>query len=275
MASIDASTHAARGTAIERPAAGATGASVDGPGASADLTDLLLEALALAPDVASIHTSLAGHLVELGCVGDATRHLRRALALDPLADEARCRLAAILVHEGEVPAALALYLGGPEAGRGVRLRTEFADLLARLGLGDEASRIYGEVLGTREDAPALVNLGIVHARRGDPASAAACFIRAVAADPACREGVLNLANAYVELGRLDEAEEMFHDLDGDEDLRAAACLGRSAIAAARGDLELARVLRGEAGMADRSLAGLCDRAAPAEAETTRRCRSSA
>lgn len=223
------------------------------------LAELLEEALALAPDEVSLRTSIADRLLERGCVRDARRHLRRALTLAPDDADTRCRLAAILVHEGEVPAALELYGSGRAAATGARLATEYADLLARLGLGREAASEYRTALeADGEYVPALVNLGVLHARRGDHGSAAACFDRAVAVDPTCAEATLNLANAYVELGRRDEAEELFLALEDDLGVRGAARLGRSAIATARGDGDLAASLRTEAVLADPALADLCD-----------------
>ncbi len=228
------------------------------PGDATVIAELLQESLALTPDVAAIHTSLARCLVELGCVREASRHLRRALELDPLASETRRRLAAIHVHEGEIPEALELYRSAPGGATSVPLQTEHADLLARLGLAEDAAALYRGALARREYAPAAVNLGILHARRGEPDRAAACFAHAVALDATCGEAVLNLANAYVELGRLDEAERMFLRLDEDAALRGAARLGRSAIASARGEPALASELRRAAALADGSLAGLCE-----------------
>lgn len=255
MTSIEVSAHP-NGSDPDRVLPTPAGAAV--PGDLELVADLLDQASTLDPDVVDLHVSLARRLLERGCVRDARRHLRRALELDPLASETRCRLAAILVDEGEIPEALSLYRGGLAGCTSVRLQTEYADLLARLGFGEDASAAYRSAIADREDAPAVANLGIVHARRGEPELAAACFARAAALDPGCSEATLNLANAYVELGRLEEAEQIYLGLEDDEPLRGPARLGRSAIALARSDAVLARDLRRQAGFADRSLVDLCD-----------------
>ena len=225
------------------------------PGSAADVYE---ESLQFAPDVASTHASLGRCLVLLGRVREARRHLQRALEIDLRCDDARCQLASILVDEGLVPDALALYASTGERTATPRLLTEYGDLLARLGLADEARGRYEDALRDEQYAPAIVNLGIIHVRRGQPAIAAQCFDRALALDPTCSEATLNLANAYVELGRLDEAEALYEGLWGESDLAGAATLGLSAIAAERGDVSRSRALRLQAMAADRSLAGLCD-----------------
>ena len=95
-------------------------------------------------------------------------------------------------------------------------------------------------------------LGTITLLAGDPAPAASHFQRALALDPEHRQSLLGLANAYRELGRIDEAMVGYRRL-----LEVAGQDSKATMALARIHVE-----RGELGEAEDALAAAAEGRAP-------------
>jgi tetratricopeptide (TPR) repeat protein len=77
-----------------------------------------------------------------------------------------------------------------------------------LSRGDDAlaaSRFRNAIRMSADVAEAWVNLGVLHARLGDAARAAAAYARALSIDPGNQSALSNLASLYRSQGQLDEA----------------------------------------------------------------------
>lgn len=231
---------------------------------AADAEVYYRRSLRFAPDAAGVHAGLAAALFRLNRFGEAEEHLARARALDPAHDEAACLWAELMVAHGRVPEALETYQLGLGSGGSLRLRTEYADLLARLGLLDDAEEEYRHVLAHEERVEARVNLGLVLVERGRPAEALREFERALAEEPESTAAALNRANALIELDRLDAAESALAALVDDVETRGAALWGLAAVYERRGDVHAAAQARVEAVAAAPSLAVACGPSAAAD-----------
>ncbi len=196
-------------------------------------------ALDFEPEVAGVHARLAAALCRLNRFGEAEEHLGRARLIDPHHDEAACLWAELLVENGKVAEAIACYRSALGNGASGRLRTEYADLLARLGLHDDAEAEYRRVLEREDLVEARVNLGLLLVERARPDAALEQFEHALRLDAGSPEAALNRANALVELGRLADAEAAFGALVEDRELRGAALWGLAAVFARRGDADAA------------------------------------
>lgn len=133
--------------------------------------DALRHATALDPSFAPAHAALASALLALGSLDEAAEAAIRARSLAPDARGTARRLAAIRNAQGRFAEAAVLC-------RGAEAEQDDAALLNTLGI-------------------ALQTL--------DAEEAAACFRRALAADPGFGEARYNLAAVLKELGRTDDA----------------------------------------------------------------------
>ena len=104
-----------------------------------------------------------------------------------------------------MPEAIARFVTATANGASARIITSFGDLLARLGLREEAAERYREALRCGGTCEAHANLGLLAVDEGRCEEALAGFDRALKLDPASAEVRINRANVLVELGRLDEA----------------------------------------------------------------------
>ena len=78
--------------------------------------------------------------------------------------------------------------------------------LSRLGRSEEARTAYDSALALAPgSAAALTGRGLLDLRAGDPEGATQAFEAALAADPAHRQALYNLAAALTLLGRHEEA----------------------------------------------------------------------
>ncbi|MDH5526425.1 MAG: tetratricopeptide repeat protein [Nitrospirota bacterium] len=93
---------------------------------------------------------------------------------------------------------------------------ELADALYRKGSLEESRKLLEGVVENHPGGyPDVYNrLGEIHYTGGRMEDAVRCFEQAVGANPAYTEACLNLAVAYNELGRYEEAEEVFRDAAG-------------------------------------------------------------
>ena len=141
--------------------------------------------LALNPDVALAHASLAIALAEQGRLADAQRHAERALALDPGDAESWSNLGGIRARRGDLAGAVAHYQ------RALALRPRLASAHNNLAL---ALRARGDTAGARahleaaldaqpQFAEAHANLGDLLAAQGDRAAAERHLARALELDP--------------------------------------------------------------------------------------------
>lgn len=76
---------------------------------------------------------------------------------------------------------------------------------------DTLSLLHHAVRSNEENVPALVQIGVVHLRRNEPAEAARYLQMAVGIEPDSAEGHSNLGSALRMQGRLDEAEVSFRE----------------------------------------------------------------
>jgi protein O-GlcNAc transferase len=216
--------------------------AVDDP-ASAEVA--YRRALDFEPTLADVHVRLADALVRLGRLCEADGQLRAARRLDP-AHEGAARLTAdLLLARGRLVEALDCLAGCAESGSPLLL-TEYGDVLARIGLLDEAELAYGRALQAGECAETRTNLGLLLLVRGDREAALRQFERALELDPSAPEAAVNRANVLLELGRLDEAEALLEALGRGSDTRAPALWALAAVYEHRGDQAAARRARREA-----------------------------
>jgi protein O-GlcNAc transferase len=191
--------------------------------------------LQLEPGVAVAHAALAEVLTRLNRYAEAASHLRRALALDPQQEQALALQMELLVAEGLVPDAIARFTLSLANGANARVITLFGDLLARLGLREDAADRYREALRAGGTPEAHANLALLAVDDGRYEEALQGLDRALKLDPTLIEVRLNRANVLVELGRFDEAAEQFVSLTADPDVAGPAWWGLAAVHEARGD----------------------------------------
>ena len=168
--------------------------------------------LALAPDDPFSHLNLAWSLVRQGNDDDfekATRHCRKALALDPnLADAFGC-LGVVAFKRGRIREAEAYLL------RSIQVdpkRGHFADLGAlyiQMGRYDEAKEKLEEALGNSpDDAYAHTQMGNLYLQTEKVKEAIREFRLAMAIDPNSPDSPRALAIALMESNNLIEAEKV-------------------------------------------------------------------
>ena len=219
--------------------------------------DAFRRSLQLEPGVPAVHAALAEVLTRLNRYAEAASHLRRALTLDPQQEQALALQMELLVAEGLVPEAIARFVTATANGASARIITSFGDLLARLGLREDAAARYREALRCGGTPEAHAYLALLAVDEGRFEEALAGFDRALKLDPASSEVRLNRANVLVELGRLDDAAAQFSVLTADPDVAGAAWWGLAAINDARGDCDEASVARLRAVQTDPELARCC------------------
>ena len=219
--------------------------------------DAFRRALQLEPGVPAVHAALAEVLTRLNRYAEAASHLRRALTLDPHQEQALALQMELLVAEGLVPEAIGRFVTATANGASARIITSFGDLLARLGLREEAAARYREALRCGGTPEAHANLALLAVDEGLLDVALAGFDRALTLDPTSSEVRINRANVLVELGRLDEAATEFTALTDDPDVAGPAWWGLAAIGDARGDCEVAAATRRRAVQTEPELARRC------------------
>lgn len=201
-------------SAIERDPAHADawhllGAAALQRGAAAEAAERVERALALAPDTAAYHASLADALGRMGRAGEAESHYRRALAITPDVFQAHYNLGNLLRQQGMKDEALAHYR------RAAELAPDFADaannlgaLLAEAGRIEDALAVYRSA-GERHPRHAGIhnNLGNVLKLARRLEEAAAAYRRVTELAPGVAEGWRNLAATLKDLGEVAEAEK--------------------------------------------------------------------
>ena len=134
---------------------------------------------ALAGDDSQVgcHVGLARTLAELGRLDEAEGHLRRALALDPLCEDAARFYAELCRWQGRLSEAARLFLSALVRGAAGAVLLGYAELTWALGAVDDAEKHYRRALHHADvSAEACADLGVLlvtrsASRRGRAASA--------------------------------------------------------------------------------------------------------
>jgi tetratricopeptide (TPR) repeat protein len=197
------------------------------------------------PGLADVHVRLAVTLMRLGRLCEAEGQVRAARRLDATHEGAARLWADLLLARGRILEAVEC-LSCCAAQGSPLLLTEYADLLARIGLVEEAERAYARALAAGECAETRTNLGLLRLGLGDREAALQEFERAVELDPSAIEAAVNRANVLLELGRLDEAEAALRVLVRSGEARAPALWALAALEEARGETAAAARARTEA-----------------------------
>ena len=156
---------------------------------------------------AGIHRSLAASYLQIGKVGDATRHARESVRLEPDNAYGRNALGNALSAQKQLDEAIVHYR------EALRLEPELAEAHSNLGvtlqaLGelDAAVRHYRQALHVRPRyAQALNNLGIALSAQGQLDEAIRRYREVLAIQPDSAEAHNNLGAALQSLDKLDEA----------------------------------------------------------------------
>jgi tetratricopeptide (TPR) repeat protein len=213
------------------PAYGEMGRLLAGRGEHEEAADAFTHALRLAPDDVAARCAYAEALAAAGNGEGALEQAQRALGLAPDSPEAQRALAAALAAKGDYDAAVghmetSLATGPARADSYVRL----AELYRRLGRQFDALHAEGEA----------------RTAEGKAAEAIESFATALAMRPDSAPARLRLAKAYLDGGRLDEAERTYRALldarEGTSEPRAdeqEALVGLGHVARARGDIRQA------------------------------------
>jgi tetratricopeptide (TPR) repeat protein len=168
---------------------------------------------ALAGDDSQVgcHVGLARTLAELGRLDEAEGHLRRALALDPLCEEAARIYAELCRWQGRLSEAAKLFLSALARGAAGAVLLGYAELTWALGAADDAEKHYRRALHHADvSAEACADLGVLLVTRSRPAEAEP-HLRRAADELGCVESLTNHANVLVELGRLQEADARYRE----------------------------------------------------------------
>jgi tetratricopeptide (TPR) repeat protein len=164
-------------------------------------------ALAVDPEYAEAHNSLANVLARRGRADEAVAHYRKVLELKPGHVEPHNNLGIALAGRGQVEEAIAHYQQALE----IKPDSEEAhynlgNALAGRGRVDEAVAHYQKALETKPDfAEAHNNLANVLAGRGRIEEAIAHYRQALEIKPDYAEAHLGLGAALAGRGRVDEA----------------------------------------------------------------------
>jgi predicted O-linked N-acetylglucosamine transferase (SPINDLY family) len=169
--------------------------------------DFLLKAVAVAPQVAEFHATLAAAYGALGQVGDAIAAWRQVVSLRPDAAQAHFSLGNALNQAGRLQEAAASFQNA------VRFQPDLAEARNNLGLAlaaggrlEDAITCYREVLRTRPELPEpYYNLGNAYLAQGRLPEAIASYEQALRLRPQYAEVHSNLGNVLRGSGRLDEA----------------------------------------------------------------------
>lgn len=140
----------------------------------------------------------------------AERHYRRGLELAPDHLELRNALGFTLFQAGRPAEAAAEYKRGLTVNPDhVKSHNNLALALVELGQLEEAAGHFEASLALEPKAEIYSDLGFVMARLGKPEAALADYRQALELDPECASAHANLAVAFVQAGKLDDAESHY------------------------------------------------------------------
>lgn len=169
------------------------------------------KAIALKPDYVEAHINLGNVHMRGGDLDRAKSAYERALAISPQNAMARANLAAALRRRGDLAAA------EREAREAVRLNPTYAEghatlalVLKDLGEYDDAAAAIETAIGLRPGfAEAHVNLGALRYRMGDAEAAETAYKKAVEIAPKFADAHAGLGVVLLGVGRLDDAVAAF------------------------------------------------------------------
>jgi len=150
--------------------------------------------------------NLARVLSDRGDNAEALVHLQRALESDPserAAGQLRLNIALTLAKLGRYEEALAAFQELQRSTGGMEVR--IAQALDHLGRFAEAEASFRAALAGKDAADALLPFGLFLARRGRTEEAIGTLERFVAARPSDIDGLMHLADAYADAGRIGDA----------------------------------------------------------------------
>jgi Tfp pilus assembly protein PilF len=214
-------------------------------------------ALAGDDSMVGCHVGLARTLAELGRLDEAEGHLRRALALDPLCDEAARIYAEICRWQGRLSEAARLFLSALVRGAAGAVHLGYAELTWALGAVEDAEKHYRRALHHADvSAEACADLGVLLVTHSRPAEAEPHLRRAADQLP-CPETLTNHANVLVELGRDAEADARYREALALDPACAEALWGLAELEAGQGHTTSAADLRRRAVDLRPGIAGRC------------------
>jgi Tfp pilus assembly protein PilF len=214
---------------------------------------------ALAGDDSQVgcHVGLARTLAELGRLDEAEGHLRRALALDPLCEEASRIYAELCRWQGRLSEAARLFLSALARGAAGAVLLGYAELTWALGAADDAEKHFRRALHHADvSAEACADLGVLLVTRRRPVEAEP-HLRRAADELGCAESLTNHANVLTELGRLEEADVRYREALAVDPTCAEALWGLAELETRQGHTTSASDLRRRAVDLRPGIAGRC------------------
>jgi tetratricopeptide (TPR) repeat protein len=166
------------------------------------------QAAALDPSIPRVQYSLGVAYFNAGAHAKAAAALERAIAAEPQDREARRMLALASFNAGAFARAAELLADDPQRASDPSLDYTYGTALVRSERGEEAERVFSNLLARHGDAPELnVVLGQAHAQQGDFDAAIKALRHALElkADVAEANGTLGVI--YLKQGKLPEATQ--------------------------------------------------------------------
>lgn len=175
-----------------------------------DAIEMLTGLLQVYPDDFELLTALGNISNQVGRPDEARTFYRKALQLDPENQAVRSLLAGF-----DGPVSAAEYRSEPvqQQIRNISVPLAAAPVEQQGADSDEATQLQDLIRQNPRNAVAQNNLGLLRYRQGDAVEAAACYEKAVEADPYNALYQKNLADLYYSaLGKTDEAIEIYTGL---------------------------------------------------------------
>jgi tetratricopeptide (TPR) repeat protein len=175
-----------------------------------DIPSFWSRTLALTGNNYIAHDTLGEYLAGQGQIEEAAAHFRAALAIRPDDLPANLNLGTYEHGHGNLPAAIERYQMVAQHAADVSLRaTAYGNLgsaYRQMGELTKAKQCFNTALQLAPDRPmAMIGLGLIAERNGDPSEAVRQYSRAMAVQPT-DVGFLLLAHALQQEGRSDEAK---------------------------------------------------------------------
>jgi protein O-mannosyl-transferase len=175
-----------------------------------DIPSFWNRTLALTENNYIAHDTLGEYLASQGQIEEAATHFRAALAIRPDDLPGNLNLGAYEHGHGNLPAAIERYQMVAQHAADVSLRAiaygNLGSAYRQMGDLTKAKQCFNTALQLSPDRPmAMIGLGLIAERNGDPSEAVRQYSRAMAVQPT-DVGFLLLAHALQQEGRSDEAK---------------------------------------------------------------------
>ncbi len=166
-----------------------------------------LKAIVHNPDDVKTLTSMGFTEIQLGLAKDATVHLTRAAALDPLGHDAFYMLGTLYEKNGNLELAIAHLTRAVEILPGFELAVrDLSRVLFRAGKLEDARKVLLQGIALNPNCADYHDcLGNVQMSAGQTSEAAASYAKAIAQDANHLEALVHLGMANEKLGQLDAA----------------------------------------------------------------------